>query len=342
MSAARWFADRLGSTRIEGSLAKHAVPRRGFMFYLGGITLFLFVVQVASGILLTLYYQPDAAQAHASVERIVGEVAYGDLVHEVHVWAADLFVASLLLHVLTVMVRRSFRPPHNQLVERRRAAAPGRRPGVHRRGLAVEPAGLHRRARGERVRPLRSNHRRMAAPVHAGRRGRHLEHARACLRVPRGGASCGHDARRGGPPVLRVTPPGRSTALGERRCPPPTIPLYPDFFLRLAVAMTGVMVLILSLAIFVPRSLGVPANPRVTSPGAMPPWYLMPVHAIVRAAPRDLLGVDGPTFLVGAACVLGLVFVCFPFIDRRGSRFTAWLAWFVVLALILLSIRAIT
>jgi len=45
---------------------------------------------------------------------------------------------------------------------------------------------------------------------------------------------------------------------------------------------------------------------------------------------------------VSAACVVGLTLVALPFIDRRGSRLTAWLAWITLLALILLSIRALT
>ena len=66
-------SERLGWPRISSSarVAQRAPPRAS-VFYLGGITLFLLLMQVASGILLVLYYQPDAAQAYASVERIVG------------------------------------------------------------------------------------------------------------------------------------------------------------------------------------------------------------------------------------------------------------------------------
>lgn len=343
MSAARWFADRLGATHIARALSKQSVPRHGFMFYLGGITLFLFLVQVASGILLTLYYQPDAAQAHASVERIVGQIPYGDLIHEVHVWAADLFVASLLAHLFTVMVRRSFRPPHELswlsgvvllllgigqaftgavLPWSEQAYMDARVGSEFARYVPLVGGWLHRFMRG-------GDEVTSATLAHAF--GFHVAAlpAAATLLV------AGHFFFLSRHPVA---PPQAA----ESKPAAPTIPLYPDFFLRLAVAMTGVMVLILSLAIFLPRSLGVPADPRLPSPGAMPPWYLMPVHAIVRAAPKELLGVEGPTFLVGAACVLGLVFVALPFIDRRGSRLTAWIAWIALLTLILLSIRAIT
>ena len=342
MSAARWFADRLGVSRIEASLAKHTVPRRGFIFYLGGITLFLLLVQVASGILLTLYYRADATQAHASIERIVGEVPYGDLVHEVHVWAADLFVASLLLHVFTVLVRRSYRAPHEiswvsgvallligiaqaftgaVLPWSEKAYTDARVGSEFARYVPLVGEWLRRFMRGGE--DVDSNTLGHAFGFHVA-----LLPATATLIVA---AHLWLLSRH--PVVPVVVRPGKPA--------PPTIPLYPDFFLRLAVAMTGAMVLVLSLAIFAPRALGPAANPRLPSPGAMPPWYLMPIHAILRAAPREMLGVDGPSFLIGATCVAGVLFLALPFLDRRGSRLTAWIAWLAFLSLILLSIRAI-
>src|ERR1019366_1771700 len=111
-AGASWLSDRVGWTAIRRELSSHHAPLRSFFFYLGGITLFLLVLQVASGVLLLLYYRPDAAQAYASVERTVGEVPYGSLVHSLHLWASDLFVVCLLAHPFTILVRRSFRPPH--------------------------------------------------------------------------------------------------------------------------------------------------------------------------------------------------------------------------------------
>ena len=73
-----WLADRVGWGGIVSSLAAHRAPRRSFVFYLGGITLFLLFVQVVSGILLVLYYRPDPAHAHESVEQIIGEIPYGN------------------------------------------------------------------------------------------------------------------------------------------------------------------------------------------------------------------------------------------------------------------------
>ena len=61
----------------------------------------------------------------------------------------------------------------------------------------------------------------------------------------------------------------------------------------------------------------------------------------VLSAPRELLGIEGPRFLLGAACVAGAVVAALPFLDRRGSKTTAWLAWFALSGLLLLAIHAL-
>jgi hypothetical protein len=67
----------------------------------------------------------------------------------------------------------------------------------------------------------------------------------------------------------------------------------------------------------------------------------LPVHQVVRSAPKELLGMDGARFLMGLACVLGIVAVALPFIDRRGSKVTAYLAWGLLFVLLLLATSAL-
>lgn len=78
---------------------------------LGGAALFLFALQVTSGCLLMLYYQPTVASAHESVERIMSQVPYGWLIRSAHVWGAQLFIALTALHFLTVLFARAYRKP---------------------------------------------------------------------------------------------------------------------------------------------------------------------------------------------------------------------------------------
>jgi quinol-cytochrome oxidoreductase complex cytochrome b subunit len=289
---------------------------------------------------LTLYYRPDAEHAHASVERIVGEIGYGDLVRGIHVWAADLFVASLILHLFSVLVRRSFRPPHELgwvsgvalllvglgqaftgavLPWSEKAYTDARVGSEFARYVPLVGGWLHRFMRGgEDVDSATLTH---AAGFHVA-----VLPAAMTLLV---GVHAFFVSRR---PVAPASPQDAT---------PPSIPVYPDFVVRLGVAVTGTMVLLLSLATFWARPIGVPADPRLPSTEGVPPWYLLPMHAIVRAAPKELLGIDGPTFLIGAASLLGLVLLGLPFIDRRGSRVTVWLACAALLTLIILSFHAL-
>ncbi len=334
-----WLRDRIAWLGLSQALAAHRAPRKSFAFYLGGMTGFLLLVQVLSGVLLTVYYRPDAAHAHESVERIVGEIAYGHLIRAVHVWSADLFVACLLLHLFTVLVRRSYRPPQELSwlsglvllalglgLAFTGAVLPWSQRAYTDARVGSELAYYFPLIGGWLLRLMRGGDEVTTNTV-AHAFGFHVAVLPAAITALVGAHLF----------VLSRRPPGRADLeKGD------TIPLYPDFFVRQAVAMTGLTVLVLTLATFVDRPLGSAADPRLPSPpGALPPWYLLPAHAIVRAAPRELLGIDGPRFLVGAACVLGAVTAALPFLDRAGARRTAWLAWMLLLAFILLSIRAL-
>ena len=60
--------------------------------FLGGITLFLFGIQVCTGLLLLLYYRPSANEAFESVQYIMTRVQFGWLIRSIHSWAANLMI----------------------------------------------------------------------------------------------------------------------------------------------------------------------------------------------------------------------------------------------------------
>src|SRR4029078_12992963 len=93
--AMNWLDERLDLSDIKHFIAEKGVPihTQEVWYYLGGLTLFLFAVQVASGILLLLYYRPSAAQAYESVQFIVTKVQFGWLIRNVHSWSANLLIA---------------------------------------------------------------------------------------------------------------------------------------------------------------------------------------------------------------------------------------------------------
>jgi quinol-cytochrome oxidoreductase complex cytochrome b subunit len=78
---------------------------------LGGTPLYLFVVQVGTGVLLTLYYVPDPAGAYESVARITHEVRFGWYLRSLHKWSATLMIAAVFLHLLRVFFTGAYRYP---------------------------------------------------------------------------------------------------------------------------------------------------------------------------------------------------------------------------------------
>ena len=75
------------------------------------MTLFLFTVQVVTGILLLLYYRPSAEEAYESVQFLMAEVQFGWLIRSIHAWSANLMIFALFVHMLSVLLLKAYRPP---------------------------------------------------------------------------------------------------------------------------------------------------------------------------------------------------------------------------------------
>jgi cytochrome b6 len=80
-------------------------------YYFGGMTLFFFLVQVGTGILLMLYYRPSADEAFESVEFIMTTVRFGWLIRSIHSWSANLMVFFAFVHLFTTYFVKAYRPP---------------------------------------------------------------------------------------------------------------------------------------------------------------------------------------------------------------------------------------
>ena len=108
-----WFRERIDLGPVVAFAAKKTVPmhRHAWIYTLGGAALFLLGLQVASGVLLMLYYQPGEASAHESVLKIMTEVPSGGPVRSMHVWGANFFVAVVVAHFLVKLFTRAYRRP---------------------------------------------------------------------------------------------------------------------------------------------------------------------------------------------------------------------------------------
>jgi cytochrome b6 len=108
-----WLDERL-PLQAATELARHKtvpVHRLTVVYYFGGMTLFFFLVQVMTGILLMLYYRPSAEEAFESVEFIMTTVPFGWLVRSIHSWSANLMVFFAFIHLATVFFTRAYRKP---------------------------------------------------------------------------------------------------------------------------------------------------------------------------------------------------------------------------------------
>ena len=87
------------------------IHRHTIWYYFGGMTLFLFTIQVVTGILLLLYYRPTAETAFESVRFIMAEVRFGWLIRSIHSWSANLMIFTLFVHMASVYLTRGYRAP---------------------------------------------------------------------------------------------------------------------------------------------------------------------------------------------------------------------------------------
>ena len=108
-----FFFERLGLDTAAELASHKRVPihSRELFYFLGGMALFLFGIQVVTGILLSLYYKPSPDQAFESVRSIVTEVDFGWLFRSIHSWSANLLIGVLFLHILTTYIMRAYRGP---------------------------------------------------------------------------------------------------------------------------------------------------------------------------------------------------------------------------------------
>jgi cytochrome b6 len=108
-----WLDERLSLSALAALADEKEVPlhRQTIWYYFGGMTLFLFAVQVATGILLLLYYRPSSENAFESVQFIITEVKFGWLIRSIHSWSANLMIATLFIHMFSVFFLRAYYPP---------------------------------------------------------------------------------------------------------------------------------------------------------------------------------------------------------------------------------------
>ena len=112
-----WVDERFPlSSFIKNHLTEYYAPKNfNFWYFFGALALFVFVMQILTGIFLTMYYKPDAAQAFASVEFIMRDVSFGWLIRYMHSTGASLFFVVIYLHMFRGLMYGSYKKPRELL-----------------------------------------------------------------------------------------------------------------------------------------------------------------------------------------------------------------------------------
>ncbi|WP_188453872.1 menaquinol-cytochrome c reductase cytochrome b subunit [Virgibacillus oceani] len=114
-----WIDDRIDITPLWRDIADHEVPEHvnpahhfsAFVYCFGGLTFFVTVIQILSGMFLTMYYVPDIENAWKSVYYLQTEVAHGQIVRGMHHWGASVVIVMIFLHTLRVFFQGAYKKP---------------------------------------------------------------------------------------------------------------------------------------------------------------------------------------------------------------------------------------
>lgn len=121
-NAAQGIAERAGERikamfPVDWEIIRHMgaepIPYhlKRWWFCLGGTVMYLFFVQVATGIALSFYYVPTPAEAFASVAVITREVRFGWFIRSLHKWSGNFMIVAVMLHMLRVFFTGAYRNP---------------------------------------------------------------------------------------------------------------------------------------------------------------------------------------------------------------------------------------
>ena len=114
VSAREWLAERVPVSGDQlRELTNEPVPNhlKKWWFCLGGTPAYLFIIQIITGILLAIYYQPSTSAAYDSVAYITHEVNFGWYFRSLHKWAATLMIAAVILHQMRVYFTSAYQRP---------------------------------------------------------------------------------------------------------------------------------------------------------------------------------------------------------------------------------------
>jgi len=316
----RWLDVRLPIIRFGADLMSFPTPRNlNYWYTFGGILAFCLAVQIVTGIVLAMHYDPSGAGAFLSVNgSIMRDVNYGWLIRGLHANGASMFFIAVYLHIARGMYYGSYKAPREVLwllgcvifllmivtafmgyvlpwgqmsfwAAKVITNVLGAFPIIGKPlttllwgGYAVDSPTLNRFFSLHYLLPFV-----IAAVV--------VLH------------------------IWALHVPGNANPTGvEVKSKDDTLPFHPYYTVKDLFAISVFMIMFAVFVFYLPDALGkadnaIPANPLKTPAHIVPEWYLLPFYAILRAIPDKLTGVIA---LMGA---MGVLFVL-PWLDTSKVR----------------------
>jgi len=349
-----WIDARFPLTsNIKNHLTEYYAPKNfNFWYFFGSLAMLVLVMQIATGIFLTMHYKPDAEQAFASVEYIMRDVFGGNIIRYMHSTGASMFFIVVYLHMFRGVIYGSYRNPREllwlfgvaiflclmgeaffgyllpwgqmsywgaQVIVNLFSAIPFIGPDLSewlRGDYLVSDATLNRFFAFHVI----------ALPLVL--LGLVVAHLIAL-----------HEVGSNNPDGVEI----KAKKDKKTGIPLDGIPFHPYYTVK---DMVGVVVFLIVFAViicFAPEMGGyfleannfVPANPMVTPAHIAPVWYFTPYYSILRAVP-PVMNSQFPG--VAAMGLSVMVFALLPWLDRspvksiryRGTLYKKWLALFLV------------
>jgi quinol-cytochrome oxidoreductase complex cytochrome b subunit len=315
-----WLDGRYDLTTLMGALLHVEIPRSVRTYYLGGITLFFFMVQVITGMLLAIYYQPTPATAYNSILFIMNEVNFGWLIRSVHAWGANLMVIFCILHLLRVFFQGAYKAPREitwvvgvlllavtlgfgftgyLLPWDQRAfwattvgtEIAGAIPSIGEYALAFLRSGLQ--VTGRTLSRFYGVHMLVMPAALIALLAVHLTFV--------------HQQGLADPQVDIEPEPSKPEAEKKK-----LLPFFPNYVLDEVIAWYVMLTILVVLSSLSPAGLEEPADPLHTPPHAKPEWYFLFLYQGLKLVPR-IVGTTAP--IVGVLLLLVL-----PIIDRNPHR----------------------
>jgi len=112
-----WIDQRFPLTaNYKAHLSEYYAPKNfNFWYFFGSLAMLVLVIQIVTGIFLTMHYKPDAQRAFESVEYIMRDVPWGWLVRYMHSTGASAFFIVVYLHMFRGLMYGSYRKPRELL-----------------------------------------------------------------------------------------------------------------------------------------------------------------------------------------------------------------------------------